>query len=76
MREKKNWMPSEKKCEEILSSLVRIDTCQPEGNEERLIDWIIERLPQKAEYTRISHGAGRASLVVKIAGNQRKAASL
>lgn len=72
MREKKNWMPSEKKCEEILSSLVRIDTCQPEGNEERLIDWIIERLPQKAEYTRISHGAGRASLVVKIAGESEK----
>ena len=72
MREKNNWTPSEKRCGEMLASLVSINTCQPEGNEERLTDWIIERLPRKAEYTRISHGGGRASLVVKIAGRSEK----
>ena len=72
MKEKKNWAPSEKRCREILSSLVRIDTCQPEGNEERLVDWIIERLPAKVKYTRISHGGRRASLVVKIAGKAKE----
>lgn len=65
---REHWEPSLKECEELLRELIRIDTCQPKGNEEELVDWLIGRLPKNVNYTKLPHGNGRASLVVKLEG--------
>lgn len=59
----------------LLSDLVAVDTCQPAGNEGRLVSFIEDRydgLP--IVMTRLDHGSGRASLVVELPGEQRKGA--
>ena len=60
------WKPSESRCAQLLRELVQTDTCQPEGKEEMLVDKIISRLPEGIAYTKLSHGEGRASLIVEI----------
>lgn len=67
-----DWRPSLKECEELLGRLVCMDTCQPEGNEEELIDWIIGEMPAGVCHTKIRHSAGRASLIVKIEGSSKE----
>ncbi len=57
------------KCTELLSQLVEIDTSQPDGNEARLVDFIMARYKDTpAICTRIDHEGKRASLVVKLIG--------
>lgn len=59
------------RCRELLVQLIEIDTCQPEGNESRLVDFIETRYKNThAICTRIEHGSNRASLVVKLPGQQ------
>lgn len=65
------WEPSEEQCDVLLKRLIRTDTCQPAGNEEGLVDFIIGRLPKDAEYTKLDHGQGRASLVVELRGEPK-----
>ena len=65
------WEPSEEQCDVLLKRLIRTDTCQPAGNEEGLVDFIIGRLPKDAEYTKLDHGQGRASLVVELRGETK-----
>lgn len=72
MKEPRQWKPELEECREMLESLVKIDTCQPEGNEERLVDEIIKRLPEGVHYTKIDHTPGRASLVVKVDGEKQE----
>ena len=60
------WKTSESRCTQLLRELVQTDTCQPEGKEEMLVDKIISRLPEGIAYTKLSHGEGRASLIVEI----------
>lgn len=52
----------------VLEKLVRCDTCQPEGNEERIIKLIDGMLPDALERKIISCGKNRASLVAKLPG--------
>lgn len=70
MREGRNCKPDIDECRKILEKLVRINTCQPEGNEEALVDAIIEMLPDGTEYTKVKHTPNRASLVVKVKGRE------
>lgn len=55
-------------CREILENLVRIDSCQPEGNEEKVVDSILRMLPENLVYQKIVHAPNRASLLVKVEG--------
>lgn len=72
MSETKHWKPELKECREVLEALVKINTCQPEGNEEQLVDEIIKRLPDGVKYTKINHTLGRASLVVVAEGESQE----
>lgn len=67
-----DWKPSLEECTELLGALVSMDTCQPDGNEEKIVDWIIQRLPDGVSYTKLRHSAGRASLIVKAKGQSEK----
>ena len=40
MREEAGCKPTIEECRKVLESLVRVDTCQPEGNEGKLADLI------------------------------------
>ena len=64
--------PTNEECGEILSSLVRINTCQPEGNEAVILSLICSLLPETMEIYEIDHGNGRASLAAKIKGKSDK----
>lgn len=64
----KNWKPNLQECENVLRELVKINTCQPEGNEERIVDWILRWLPENVEHIKVLHTDNRASLIVKISG--------
>jgi len=56
-------------CAKLLSQLIEINTCQPAGNEARLVDFIEARYQNtSAQCTRLDHGHNRASLVVKLPG--------
>lgn len=58
-------------CASLLTLLVEIDTCQPDGNEAHLVDFIEARYPNtRAICTRIDHSPARASLVVKVPGSK------
>lgn len=72
MEKQKRWKPDLQECENILRELVQINTCQPEGNEEKLVDMIIKKVPKNMTCIKIPHTKGRASLIVKITGKQDK----
>lgn len=72
MREQTNNKATMEMCRQILTTLVKIDTCQPEGNEEKLVDAILQMLPDDITYKKIEHAPGRASLVVKVEGETPK----
>lgn len=55
-------------CKQILQKLVQINTCQPEGNEGKLADVILEMLPENIVYKKINHSKTRASLIIKVNG--------
>lgn len=61
-------MPSEKTCLALLQKLIRFNTCQPDGHEEIVVDWILNQLPNSIKTKKISHGRDRASLIIKIDG--------
>lgn len=65
---RESWESSLEECEELLRELIRIDTCQPEGNEEKMADRLIDMLPGDVDHRKILHGNGRASLIVKLEG--------
>jgi len=57
----------------LLSKLVEVDTCQPAGNEARLVSLIEDRYSElPVVMTRLDHGLGRASLVIELPGKQKK----
>lgn len=72
MEKQKRWKPDLQECENLLKELVQINTCQPEGNEEKLVDAIIEKLPENMTCIKIPHTKDRASLIVKVVGKQDK----
>ena len=41
MREEAGCKPTIEECRKVLESLVRVDTCQPEGNEGKLADLVL-----------------------------------
>ena len=52
----------------LLKSLVQINTCQPEGNENAIIEYIMACFPQGTDMVKIQHTSERSSLVVRIHG--------
>jgi succinyl-diaminopimelate desuccinylase len=60
--------PTVEKCASLLQALVRQNTCQPAGNEELLVELIERMVPNATENTRLDHGGGRSSLIMKIPG--------
>lgn len=62
--------PDEEQCAQILRELVRVNTCQPQGNEEALVNWIINWIPGGLSTKVIHHSQGRASLIVKLEGKE------
>lgn len=62
--------PSEEQCKTFLQTLVRTNTCQPEGNEEVLVDWIVDQLPQGVTHFKIQNAPNRASLIIKLEGDE------
>jgi len=64
-----SYLDDIERCEKLLSQLVETDTCQPDGNEARLVNFIENRYANtRAVCTRIEHSDNRASLVIKLAG--------
>lgn len=68
MYKEKDRYPTWEETKELLSKLVRTDTCQPSGNEEILVRTILKRLKGRARYEVVPHGEKRASLIVKLPG--------
>lgn len=62
------FKPAEDQCAQILRELVRINTCQPQGKEEALVNWIKNWIPGNLSTEVIHHSRGRASLIVKLDG--------
>ncbi len=56
------------KASSLLKSLVAVDTCQPEGNERKLVEYILQRYDGKAKSYVIDHTPERASLVLEFKG--------
>lgn len=68
MREEAGCKPTIEECRKVLESLVRVNTCQPEGNEGELVDLIRQMLPEGIECRKIEHTPQRASMIVKVEG--------
>ncbi|MGM9662954.1 MAG: M20 family metallopeptidase [Oscillospiraceae bacterium] len=58
----------------LTAALVRTDTRQPEGCEDRLVRQIDALFPESVFRRRIDHGAGRSSLILRIDGQTREEA--
>ncbi len=67
------------KLEDHLCNLIKLDTCQPDGNEKKVIDYIVSGLQKIApflDYDIIDHGANRASLCFEIEGEKSEKIAL
>ena len=63
---------TDEESKEILTRLVRVDTCQPEGNEARIISLITSLLSDALECHEVTCGLGRSSLAAKLPGKTDK----
>ena len=59
------------RCGQLLETLVRTNTCQPQGNEELLCTLIADLFPDTVEKRLIPHEQGRASLAIRIPGQEK-----
>lgn len=59
-----------KKSQDILMELLAINTCQPQGNEDALADYLIGLFPTGTEYKKLVHSPTRSSLVIRVPGKQ------
>lgn len=55
---------------EILLDILAVNTCQPAGNEGALARRLMGLFPQGADCRMLSHGEGRASLIVRLPGRE------
>lgn len=55
-------------CKEVLQRLVRINSCQPKGNEKEVVEAILSYFPKDIEKEIIDHGNDRQTLIIKIKG--------
>lgn len=62
----------QQKSKELLLDLMSINTCQPEGNEDVLVNYLISVFPDGTEYQKLSHSANRSSLVVRVPGRSQE----
>lgn len=58
----------QKRAEELLRKLIETNTCQPEGNEAKLVDFLLRRFEGKADCHVIEHTPNRASLILAFEG--------
>ena len=58
-------------CKEVLQRLVRINSCQPAGNEKEVVDAILSYFPKDIEKEIIDHKNGRQTIIIKIKGKKR-----
>lgn len=65
---------NEKKVEEILKNLIKINSTQPDGNESDIVDYILSIFKDyHIDYRKIDHGENRSSLVITIPGREKDA---
>lgn len=57
---------------ETVKKLVRIDSCQPFGNEKQVIDAILSYFPKDIHREIIDHGGFRQTLIIKIDGESER----
>lgn len=62
----------QRKSKELLLELMAINTCQPEGNEDALVNFLISVFPDGTEYHKLSHSQNRSSLVVRVPGKHQE----
>lgn len=55
----------------LLKDLVSINTCQPYGNEDTIVNYIMGCFPQGTDMVKIQHSPERSSLVVRIKGKRK-----
>ena len=55
---------------ELLKELIVIDSSQPEGNEDKIVNHIASCFPKNAVMHKIKHDAKRSSLVVEVPGER------
>lgn len=68
--EKDEIRPLLERCENVLRKLIQIDSCQPEGNEATMVKLIQKLIPAGADCQVIEHSKNRASLIVRIVGEE------
>ncbi len=56
----------------LLKKLVSINTCQPEGREDTIINYIMSCYPEGTDMVKIQHSPERSSLVVRIQGKRKE----
>ena len=59
---------------DLLKKLITYNTCQPEGNETELLEYLLTLFPSDINYKKLIHSANRSSLVIKIPGKNREKA--
>ncbi|MEG2439192.1 MAG: M20 family metallopeptidase [Lachnospiraceae bacterium] len=57
-------------CKKTLQKFIKINTCQPAGNESLMVSAILELFPTNTLHTIINHGNNRQTLIIKIPGKQ------
>ena len=62
------------RAEQILMDILSIQTCQPEGNEEALVEYLMGLFPPPALCEKIVHCKNRASLIVRVPGRDPEGA--
>lgn len=63
--------PYLERSEQLLQELLAIDTCQPAGNEDRLVRYLTTLFPPGTEWEKLVHTETRSSLVVRVPGRKQ-----
>lgn len=53
----------------LLEELLAINTCQPEGNEDKAAEYLMQKFPAGTQMKKLIHTESRSSLVVKVPGS-------
>lgn len=66
-----NTYIDEKFCKELLEKFIKVNTCQPLGNEGDMVKALLEVFPKDTPKLILNHGENRQTLILKINGEQR-----
>jgi len=67
------WKPysNEDFCGKVLKDMLRIDSCQPDGNEAKVVERILSLFPEGTEHKVICHSDKRQSLIIYAPGQEK-----